>query len=211
MSEAVLYETRGPAVWITLNRPEKLNAINHDVLEGLNSAFDRAIADDEVKVVVVTGAGERAFSAGYDLSAEAAHADIPAHEWHDVLKADIDATMRLWSLPKPTIAAVRGYCLAGGCELAMACDIIVSGESGRFGEPEIRYGSGQVTLLMPFILGPTKTNALPVTRDQIEAGAAERAGLVNRVVPDDQVEAEVEGLVQKIAPTPLPVLRLTKI
>src|SRR6476659_1852861 len=210
MSEAVLYETRGPAAWITLNRPEKLNAINKDVLDGLHAAVDRATADDEVKVVVLTGAG-RAFSSGYDLSAEAAHSDIPAHEWHTVLATDIDATMKLWSLPKPTIAAVHGYCLAGGCELAMACDIIVSGESGRFGEPEIRYGSGPVTLLMPFILGQKKTNELLFTGDMIDAGAAERAGLVNRVVPDDQVEAEVEGLVRKIAPTPLPVMRLTKI
>jgi enoyl-CoA hydratase len=211
MSEAVLYETRGPAAWITLNRPDKLNAINSDVLDGLNAAFDRAIADDEVKVVVVTGAGERAFSAGYDLSAEAAHADIPAHEWHGVLATDIDATMRLWSLPKPTIAAVRGYCLAGGCELAMACDIIVSGESGRFGVPEIRYGSGPVTLLMPFILGQKKTNELLFTGDMIDAEAAERAGMINRVVADGEIDATVEELVRKIAPTPLPVLRLTKI
>ncbi len=211
MSEAVLYETRGPAAWITINRPEKLNALNGPVLEGLNAAFDRAVADPDVKVVVLRGAGERAFSAGYDLSAEAAHSDIGAHEWHEVLGTDIDATMRLWSLPKPTIAAVRGYCLAGGCELAMACDMIVSGESGRFGEPEIRYGSGPVTLLMPFILGQKKTNELLFTGDMIDAEAAERAGMINRVVADDQVDAEVEALVQKIAPTPLPVLRLTKI
>src|SRR6476659_8312633 len=138
MSEAVLYETRGPAAWITLNRPEKLNAINKDVLDGLHAAVDRATADDEVKVVVLTGVG-RAFSAGYDLSAEAAHSDIPAHEWHEVLAADVDATMRVWRLEKPTIAAVRGYCLAGGCELAMACDMIVAGEGASFGEPEIRY------------------------------------------------------------------------
>ena len=77
MSDAVLYETRGPAAWITLNRPEKLNALNGDVLDGLNAALDRAVADDEVKVVVLTGAGERAFSSGYDLSAEAAHSDDP--------------------------------------------------------------------------------------------------------------------------------------
>ena len=211
MSEAVLYETRGPAAWITINRPEKLNALNGPVLEGLNAAFDRAVADPEVKVVVLGGAGERAFSAGYDLSAEAAHSDIGAHEWHEVLGTDIDATMRLWSLPKPTIAAVRGYCLAGGCELAMACDMIVSGESGRFGEPEIRYGSGPVTLLIPFILGQKKTNELLFTGDMIDAEAAERAGMINRVVADDQVDAEVEALVKKIAPTPLPVLRLTKI
>jgi enoyl-CoA hydratase len=211
MSDAVLYEVRGPAAWITLNRPEKMNAINSDVLEGLHSALDRAGTDDEVKVVVVTGAGERAFSAGYDLSAEAAHSDIPAHEWHGVLATDIDATKKLWARPKPTIAAVRGYCLAGGCELAMACDMIVSGESGRFGEPEIRYGSGPVTLLMPFILGQKKTNELLFTGDMIDAEAAERAGMINRVVADADVDSEVEALVRKIAPTPLPVLRLTKI
>jgi len=85
MSDAVIYETRGPAAWITINRPEKMNALNEAVLAGLHELLDRAVADDEVKVVVVTGAGERAFSAGYDLSAEAAHSDIPAHEWHDVL------------------------------------------------------------------------------------------------------------------------------
>ena len=211
MRDAVLYEKRGPAAWITLNRPEKLNALNGAVLEGLHAAFDKATADDEVKVVVVTGAGERAFSAGYDLSAEAAHSDIPAHEWHGVLDTDIEATMQLWRLPKPTIAAVRGYCLAGGCELAMACDIIVSGQSGRFGEPEIRYGSGPVTLLMPFVIGQKKTNELLFTGDMIEADEAERIGMVNRVVPDDQVVAEVEKLIVKIAPTPLPVLRLTKL
>jgi enoyl-CoA hydratase len=211
MSDVVLYETRGPAAWITLNRPEKLNALNGAVLEALNASLDRALADDDVRVVVLTGAGERAFSAGYDLSAEAAHSEIPAHTWHEVLGLDIDATMRVWSFPKPTIAAVVGYCLAGGCELAMACDLIVTGESGQFGEPEIRYGSGPVTLLMPYILGQKKTNELLFTGDMIDAAAAERAGLVNRVVPDDQVESEVEGLVRKIAPTPLPVLRLTKI
>ncbi|HUZ84236.1 MAG TPA: enoyl-CoA hydratase/isomerase family protein [Gaiellales bacterium] len=211
MSDPVLYETRGPAAWITLNRPEKLNALNGAVLEGLNAAFERASADDGVKVVVVTGAGARAFSAGYDLSAESAHSDIPAHEWHEVLATDVDATMRLWQLPKPTIAAVRGYCLAGGCELAMACDMIVSGTSGRFGEPEIRYGSGPVTLLMPFLLGQKRTNELLFTGDMVDAETAERIGLINRVVADGEVEAEVEALVRKIAPTPLAVLRLTKI
>jgi enoyl-CoA hydratase len=211
MPDPVLYELRGPAAWITINRPEKMNALNEAVLEGLHESLDRAVADGGVKVVVVTGAGERAFSAGYDLSAEAAHSDIPAHEWHDVLKTDIDATMKLWQLPKPTIAAVRGYCLAGGCEVAMACDLIISGESGKFGEPEIRYGSGPVTLLMPFILGQKKTNELLFTGDVIDAEAAERAGMINRVVADDRVEEEVDALVAKIAPTPLPVLRLTKV
>ncbi len=212
MSEpACLYEKRGSAAWITLNRPAKLNALNGDVLKLLHEHLDAAVADDEVKVVVVGAAGDRAFSAGYDLGGEATGSYGRAHDWHHVLGVDIDATMKLWSLPKPTIAAVRGYCLAGGCELAMACDIIISTESGRFGEPEIRYGSGPVTLLMPFILGQKKTNELLFTGDMIDAETAERVGMINRVVADDELESTIDELVRKIAPTPLPVLRLTKI
>src|SRR6185312_7217170 len=177
---------------------------------GLHEAIDRATADDEVKVVVVTGAG-RAFSAGYDLADEAAGEYGAAHDWHHVLGVDVDATMKLWALPKPTICAVRGYCLAGGCEVAMACDIIVAGAGASFGEPEIRYGSGPVTLLMPFVLGQKKTNELLFTGDAISATEAERLGLVNAVVAPDALEDAVNALVAKIAPTPLPVLRLTKL
>ena len=93
---------------------------------------------------------------------------------------------------------MRGYCLAGGCELAMACDMIITGESGRFGEPEIRYGSGPVTLLMPFILGQKKTNELLFTGDAISATEAERLGLVNAVVAPDALEDAVNALVAKI-------------
>jgi enoyl-CoA hydratase len=207
---SVLYETRGPAAWITLNRPEKLNALNVDVLARLEEALGQARDDDAVKVVVLTGAG-RAFCAGFDLSEEASTAVEGAHAWHGILDADVTATMRVWAFPKPTICAVRGYCLAGGCELAMACDMIVAAESGRFGEPEIRYGSGPVTLLMPFLLGQKRTNELLFTGDMIDAQTAERYGLVNRVVPDDELDSAVEALVRKVAPTPLPVLRLTKL
>lgn len=208
--EPVLYETRGPAAWLTLNRPEKLNALNGAVVDGLFTGLQRALADDEVKVVVLTGAG-RAFSAGYDIGEEVAAEIEGADAWHRVLTKDVDLAMELWSLPKPTIAAVRGWCLAGACELGMACDLIVAAEDARFGEPEIRYGSGPVALLMPFVLGQKKTNELLFTGDTIDATEAHRLGLVNRVVPGDELEAAVGELVGKIAPTPLPTLRLTKL
>jgi enoyl-CoA hydratase len=206
----VLYERRGPAAWLTLNRPDKLNALSSEVVRELRAALARAAADDEVKVVVLTGAG-RAFSAGYDLSEEAAARTEGAEEWRRVLGDDVELTLELWSLPRPTIAAVRGWCLAGGCELAMACDLVVAAEDARFGEPEIRYGSGPVALLMPFLVGQKKTNELLFTGDAIDAREAERVGLVNRVVAGDELAAAVEELVRKIAPTPLPVLRLTKL
>jgi enoyl-CoA hydratase/carnithine racemase len=206
----VLYETRGPAAWITLNRPDKLNALSAEVVRELRAGVRRAAADDDVKVLVLTGAG-RAFSAGYDLAEEAASRIEGAEQWRRVLADDVEMTLELWSLPKPTIAAVRGWCVAGGCELAMACDLVVAAEDARFGEPEIRYGSGPPTLLMPFVIGQKKTNELLFTGDTIDAADAERLGLVNRVVPSDELEQAIGDLVRKIAPTPLPVLRLTKL
>ncbi len=210
MSDVVLEEKRGPALWIVLNRPEKLNAMNTEMVRSLRDAFRRVEDDEETKVVVLTGAG-RAFSAGYDLAEEAEAAIEGADRWHQVLAADVEMTMELWALPRPTIAAVRGWCLAGGCELAMACDMVVAAEDARFGEPEIRYGSGPVTLLMPFILGQKKTSELLFTGDAVSAQEAARLGLVNRVVPGEELEKAVDELVRKIAPTPLPVLRLTKL
>jgi enoyl-CoA hydratase len=211
MTDVVLYERRGPTAWITLNRPEKLNALNDAVVRGLEDAVARATADDEVRVVVLAGAG-RAFSAGYDLSAEADETSLDtASKWRELLRKDVEMTMRIWSLPKPTIAAVRGWCLAGGMEVAMACDLLICTEDARFGEPEIRYGSGPVTLLMPFILGERRTRELLLTGDTIDAPTALQWGLVNRVVAADELDAEVDRFAARIAPTPLEVLRLTKL
>jgi len=210
VTDVVLYERRGPAAWVTLNRPSKLNAISGEVVRRLRESWREAAEDDQVKVVVLTGAG-RAFSAGYDIADEVEQQIESAERWHEVLAQDVDLTMELWSLPKPTIAAVRGWCLAGACELAMACDLVVAADDAQFGEPEIRYGSGPVTLLMPFVLGQKKTNELLFTGDAISATESERLGLVNAVVAPDALEDAVNALVAKIAPTPLPVLRLTKL
>jgi enoyl-CoA hydratase len=205
----VLFERRGPAAWITLNRPDKLNAMNTEMVGELRARIREVESDEDIKVVVLTGAG-RAFSAGYDISEEVGDRIAGADQWRSVLAVDVDLAMELWSLSRPTIAAVRGWCLAGACELAMACDLIVASEDAHFGEPEIRYGSGPVALLMPFVLGQKKTNELLFTGDTMDAHEAHRCGLVNRVVAADELESAVEKLVAKIAPSPLPVLRLTK-
>jgi enoyl-CoA hydratase len=208
--ETVLLERRGPAAWLTLNRPEKLNAMNGEMVNELRARLLEVENDETVKVVVVTGAG-RAFSAGYDISEEVTDKIVGADQWRSVLAVDVELAMQLWALSRPTIAAVRGWCLAGACELAMACDMIVSTADARFGEPEIRYGSGPVALLMPFMLGQKKTNELLFTGDTMSADEAHRCGLVNRVVEPADLEAAVDELVMKIAPTPLPILRLTKL
>lgn len=209
MSDTVRYEVEGPIAKITLNRPDKLNAINSEMVRALDERIAEAAADDEIKVVLFAGAG-RAFSSGYDITDEIEDGTETALEWRPVLQRDADLTMRIWALPKPTIAMVQGYCLAGGCEIAMACDMIVAAEDAKFGEPEIQYGSGPVTLLMPFIIGQKKTNELLFTGDKIDAAEAHRLGMINHVVPADELAASSKALALRIAPTPLAVLRLTK-
>jgi acyl-CoA synthetase (AMP-forming)/AMP-acid ligase II/enoyl-CoA hydratase/carnithine racemase len=211
MHENVIqYEVAAPSARITLNRPEKLNALNLPLFDGLRESMARAAADDTVRVVILRGAGQ-AFSAGHDLVEEVESQIETADAWHHFLSNDVDVTLDLLRLPKPTIAAVHGWCLAGGCELAMACDMIIATDDARFGEPEIRYGSGPATLLLPFLIGQKKTNELLFTGEAIDASEAERIGLINRVVAPDQLEQEVDALVAKIAPTPLAVLRYTKL
>jgi enoyl-CoA hydratase len=209
-SSPVLYEVVGPVARITLNRPDKLNALSYALVDALSDALSRAGRDEAVRVVVLQGAG-RAFSAGYDLSEEVADQVQDSHGWHQILEKDVAVTLQLLRLPKPTIAAVHGYCLAGGCDLAMACDMILAAEGTRIGEPEIRYGSGPVTMLMPFLIGQKHTNELLFTGDAIDAARAEQIGLINRVVAADQLAAAVDELVKKIAPTPVAVLRYTKL
>ncbi|MFF2110062.1 enoyl-CoA hydratase/isomerase family protein [Rhodococcus koreensis] len=209
MSDVVLYETDGPIATITLNRPDKLNAISSEVVLELDKRVAQAGADDSIKVVLIAANG-RAFSAGFDINDEIEDKTETPLEWQPVLRRDADVTMRVWSCPKPTIAVVQGYCLAGACEIAMACDIVVAAEDARFGEPEIQYGSGPVTLLMPFILGQKKTNELLFTGDKIGAEEALSLGLINKVVPLDELESAARELALRIAPTPLPILRLTK-
>jgi enoyl-CoA hydratase len=200
----------GPVARITLNRPDKLNALSYALVDALSETLTRAAGDEAVRVVVLQGAG-RAFSAGYDLSEEVADKVQNAHQWHQILEKDVAVTLQLLRLPKPTIAAVHGYCLAGGCDLAMACDLILAAEGTRIGEPEIRYGSGPVTMLMPFLIGQKHTNELLFTGDAIDAARAEQIGLINRVVAPDRLGAEVDAMVKKIAPTPVAVLRYTKL
>jgi len=203
----LLRESQAWGVRLTLNRPAKLNAISAELRDALTDAIADATADERVRVVVIAGAG-RAFCSGYDL-AEAAPAT--AWDWRDVLARDVAATLAIWSCPKPVIAQVHGYALAGGLELAMACDLIVAAEDAQLGEPEIRFGSAPVTLLMPYVIGQKRTRELLMTGDLIGAAEAERIGLVNRVVPVERLVAEVDALAEKLARVPPDVMAPTKL
>jgi enoyl-CoA hydratase len=203
----LLVEPTSWGVRLVLNRPAKLNAISAELRDALADAIAEAAADDRVRVVVIAGAG-RAFCSGYDLSEEA---PASAWAWRDVLARDVAATLAVWSCPKPVIAQVHGYALAGGLELAMACDLIVAADEARLGEPEIRFGSAPVTLLMPFVIGQKRTRELLMTGDLIDAAEAERIGLINRVVPAVRLADEVDALAGKLARVPPDVMAPTKL
>jgi enoyl-CoA hydratase len=203
----LLSEATDWGVRLTLNRPAKLNAISGELREALASAVAEAADDARVRVIAIAGAG-RAFCAGYDLS-EAAPPS--AWAWREVLAQDIAATLAVWSCPKPVIAQVHGYALAGGLELAMACDLIVAADDAQLGEPEIRFGSAPVTLLMPFLIGQKKTRELLMTGDLIDAAEAHRLGLVNRVVPSGRLVGEVDALADRLARVPPDVMAPTKL
>ena len=203
----LLSEATSWGVRLVMNRPAKLNAISAELREALAAAIADATADERVRVIVIAGAG-RAFCSGYDLSEAAPET---AWDWRDVLARDVEATLAVWSCPKPVIAQVHGYALAGGLELAMACDLIVAAEGAQLGEPEIRFGSAPVTLLMPFIIGQKRTRELLLTGDLIDAAEAERIGLINRVVPAERLAAEVDALAGKLARVPPDVMAPTKL
>ena len=207
-AEAVLL--REPTSWgvrLVLNRPDVLNALNDELRDALGAAIADAEADPDVRVIVIAGAG-RAFCSGYDLSGPTPD-DVWG--WRTVLAADVAATLAIWRCSKPVIAQVHGFALAGGLELAMACDLVVASEDARLGEPEIRFGSAPVTLLMPFLIGQKATRELLFTGDLVGAAEAQRLGLVNRVVPAERLGAEVDALAETLARVEPDVMAPTKL
>ena len=206
--EAVLYEKRGSYARITLNRPDVLNAVNQDLLRGLATALDAAAADDEVRAVVLTGAG-RAFSSGGDLSRSLGGApEAPAVA---ATESMVDVYLKIWDLPKPVIAAVVGYAVGVGGQLAGVCDITIAADDAKFGELQVRHGFGPPVLIAPFLVGLKQAKELLLTGDAIDAATALRIGLVNRLAPADQVLAEAEALAEKIASLPQRAIRLNKL
>lgn len=188
MSEftTILFTCQDHVAHIVLNRPERLNALNKECLLEINEAMDRAEADDNVRAIVVSGAG-RAFSSGFDLKAQMDSRPQGAKVWRDILDLDFNTTMRFWNSPKPTIAAVHGACMAGAFELALSCDITVATDDAVFGEPELKFGAGIVTMLLPWMTGPKQAKDIILTgQDRINAQDALRMGLVSRVVPADR-------------------------
>ncbi len=208
--QVINYAVADSIATITLNRPDKLNAIDPAMVGELNAAMDAAEADDTVRVIVLRGEG-RAFSAGFDLSVEDPSGENSEEFWRAELQRDFDVIMRFWSSPKPTVAAVHGYCLGSAMEMAVACDITVAAEGCRFGAPEVKFGSGIVALVLPWLLGPKAAKELLLTGDDnVPAQRAESLGLVSSVVPADQLDAEARRFAEQLAANDPTAVRLTK-
>jgi len=209
--ETIRFERRDDRIAvITFNRPERLNAINRRMIAEVGQALDVVEADADLRVVVVHGAG-RAFCSGFDLKDDATAQPSGIATWRRLLKQDFDFLIRFWDLSKPTIAAVHGYCLAGGCELAMASDITIAAENAVFGEPELRFGSVITALMMPWLVGPKHTKELLLTgQDRIPAAWAEKIGLINRTVPDAKYLDEALAVAGQIARVDPDAVAMTK-
>lgn len=207
--ETIIYEKKDKVAWITLNRPDVLNALNATLLRELAEALKEAAGDEEVLAVVITGAGDRAFSAGADITGFVTATSM------DYIKAmeEVRPFELIRNIQKPVIAMVNGLALGGGCEIALACDIIIASEKAQLGQPEIRVGvipGAGGTQLLPRLIGEKKAKELVFTGRFISAKEAESLGLVNKVVPHETLRQEVENLLKEIlAHSPL-MLRLAK-
>ena len=193
--ETIELRRDGGTATLTLNRPSRVNAINKAMLGELQHALDQVEDDESIRAVIVTGAGAN-FSSGFDLKEQMETRPAGVAVWREILDRDFGTVMRFWHLSKPTIAAVRGYCLAGACELALACDMTIAAEDAVFGEPELKFGAGIVVMLLPWLVGPKRAKELIFTgEDHLSANEALRIGMINRIVP----AAELEGAALKLA------------
>lgn len=223
--ENILYDIKGNIATITLNRPEKLNAINDGLRGDLEDALGEAEVDHDVSVVIIKGAG-RAFCAGYDISpggpglnkaigggrasrSEATGRSVAVDR--ESLIRSAERWMHMWRVPKPLIAQVHGYCLAGGNEITGCCDVIYAAEDAVFGQPQGRsLGIAITTGLWHMRIGPLHTKELLFTGDSISGREAERIGMINRAFPGDRLDQEVRTVAERIALTPVEFLSVEK-
>ena len=204
--ENLLYEKRNGIGYVTVNRPEKLNALNRRTMDELRECFEGIERDDEVRAVILTGAGEKAFVGGADINELGVQTPVQGKETSVRGQKILDL---IEHLGKPVIAAINGYALGGGCELALACTIRIASENARVGQPEVKLGliPGYAgTQRLPRLIGKGRALEMVLSGDPISAAEAYRIGLVNQVVPAQDLIATAEKLAQKIlANAPLAV------
>jgi enoyl-CoA hydratase/carnithine racemase len=206
MFENLLYEAKSGIAYVTVNRPSVRNALNAQTVRELKTAFEQAKNDDTVRVVILTGSGDKAFIAGADINELATQTPVNGKEYGLAGQAVFNS---IEQLGKPVIAAINGYALGGGCELAMACSFRIASENATLGQPEVKlgiipgYGGSQ---RLPRLVGKGRALQILLTGDMVPAAEAFRIGLVNQVVPQAELMSTAEGIARKImANAPLAV------
>ncbi len=209
--DTILISTEGRVATITINRPDKLNALNEPTRRAITSALDRFEHDPEVRVVILTGAGEKAFIAGADIGEFDGR--TPVDQFRVMNSPETNAFEAADRFPKPIIAAINGFCLGGGCELAMACDIRIASDKAKLGQPEINLGllpGGGGTQRLPRLVGLGDAYKLLYTGDMVTAEEALRLGLVSEVVPAADLMPRANALAAAIAAKSPVALRYIK-
>ena len=209
--DTILISTEGRVATITINRPDKLNALNEPTRAAICAALAQLENDPEVRVVVLTGAGEKAFIAGADIGEFAGR--TPVTQYQVMSNPAINVFEAADRFPKPIVAAINGFCLGGGCELAMACDIRIASDKAKLGQPEINLGllpGGGGTQRLPRLVGLGNALKLLYTGDMVTADEALRLGLVDEVVPAAELATRVKGLADTIAAKSPVALRYIK-
>ena len=216
MSSLVLYEVRNRKAYLTLNRPDRLNAITAEVARELRARVDEANADPDVHVIVLQGAG-RAFSAGYDMKEYAeAGVDTQGEVWDPIrdfalMKHNTDDFFSLWRSLKPTVAKVHGYAVAGGSDIALSCDLVVMADDARIGYMPARVWGCPTTAMWVYRLGAERAKRMLLTGDTIDGRTAAAWGLVVESVPPEELDEKVEALTDRMASVPINQLAMQKL
>ncbi|MEO2174581.1 MAG: enoyl-CoA hydratase/isomerase family protein [bacterium] len=207
--ETLLFKVESGIASIALNRPAKLNAVSGPMINELHQCLDLVATDDAIRAVVLSGEG-RAFSAGFDLESDPEAQNDPEF-WDEELRRDFDIIMKFWDCPKPTIAAVHGYCLGSALEITLACDVTISTDDCFFGEPEVKHGDGIICLILPWIIGVKAAKEMLLTGDdRVSAERALALGIINKIVTKDDLTKEALDLAKRIAANDRLAVMLTK-
>jgi enoyl-CoA hydratase len=209
--ENILYSAADRVARISLNRPRKLNTLTDDLLKELMAALQQADADPDVKVIVLTGEGGN-FSAGFSLTGGTTYSipDQSLDDYHRMIRSMRTIYTTIWNTQKPIVGKIRGYCIAGGCYIQMLCDVSIASDQATFGHPAVTTGGVSCMPMWNWLLGLRKAKELLLTGKMISAAEAEKIGLVNRAVPEDLLDEEVEKTVAQMLTIPLTGLTLTK-
>jgi enoyl-CoA hydratase len=208
--QTLLYEKADVVATVTLNRPDKLNALNSTVYNELYAAFEAAESDPEVGAIILTGSGERSFAAGSDIVEMQHMGPLESQRFMATIRRASDF---IYNLTKPTVAAVNGYALGGGCELSLCCDLRIASDRARFGQPEVTLGlipGAGGTQRLTRVVGPAKAKEMIYLGEMIKADEALRIGLVNRVVPAESLMEEARAVAAKLAGFSTPVIEMAK-